>query len=123
MDTTHLTITILELVMTAITAIAASSGFWAFVNLKRNNNTLTKQLLIGLAHDRIVYLSLKYIRRGWISHEEHENLTVFLYQPYEKMGGNGSASRLMDEVNKLPIRLLPLEQTFLKENAKQDDKQ
>ena len=25
------------------------------------------------------------------------------YKPYEKLGGNGSAKRIMTEVNKLPI--------------------
>ena len=70
--------------------------------------------MIGLAHDRIVYLSLKYIHRGWITQEEHENLCVFLFNPYQLMGGNGSALRLMDEINKLPIRTIPLEK-ILKE--------
>ena len=27
----------------------------------------------------------------------------YLYKPYEKMGGNGSAKRIMNEVNRLPI--------------------
>jgi len=29
---------------------------------------------------------------------------VYLYEPYEEMGGNGSARRVMEEVRKLPIR-------------------
>lgn len=104
MDDTHALLTILQTVVTALAAVAASSGFWAFVNRRRSNSSLTRQLLIGLAHDRIVCLSLKYIRRGWISQDEHENLSVFLYNPYQQMGGNGSAQRLMEEVNSLPIR-------------------
>lgn len=28
----------------------------------------------------------------------------YLYAPYEKMGGNGSAKRMMEEVRRLPIR-------------------
>ena len=27
-----------------------------------------------------------------------------LYKPYEQMGGNGSAKKVMDEVDKLPVR-------------------
>ena len=61
-------------------------------------------MLIGLAHDRIMYLGMGYIERGWITQDEYENLYEYLYKPYEKMGGNGSAKRVMDEVNKLPIR-------------------
>jgi hypothetical protein len=35
--------------------------------------------------------------------EPYENLRVYLYEPYERMGGNGSAKRIMQEVDKLPI--------------------
>lgn len=103
-------ITLLQIVVTAFTAILASSGFWAFINRKRNTTALTKKLLIGLAHDRIVSLSLDYIRRGCITQEEHENLSVFLFHPYEQMGGNGSVLRLMQEVDRLPI--MSPEQTY-----------
>lgn len=61
-------------------------------------------MLIGLGHDRIVYLGMIYIDRGYITHDEYENLYEYLYKPYEKMGGNGSAKRIMDEVSRLPIR-------------------
>ena len=62
------------------------------------------QMLIGLAHDRIIFLGMHYIERGWITQDEYENLYEYLYKPYEKLGGNGSAKRIMTEVNKLPIR-------------------
>ena len=61
-------------------------------------------MLVGLGHDRIVYLGLKYIERGWITHEEYENLNEYLYVPYSKMGGNGSAERVMENVRKLPFK-------------------
>ena len=38
-----------------------------------------------------------------VSHKEYENLKVYLFEPYEKLGGNGSAKRIMQEVDKLPI--------------------
>ena len=45
-----------------------------------------------------------YIDRGYVTQDEYENLQVYLYEPYEEMGGNGSARRVMEEVRKLPIR-------------------
>ena len=57
-------------------------------------------MLIGLGHDRIMFLGMTYIDRGYITKDEYENL----YKPYEKLGGNGSAKRIMAEVDKLPIR-------------------
>ena len=29
---------------------------------------------------------------------------MYLYEPYEEMGGNGSARRVMEEVRKLPMQ-------------------
>ena len=51
-----------------------------------------------------MYLGMKYVDRGYIYQSEYENLDKYLYQPYEKMGGNGSAKRVMDEVKKLELR-------------------
>ena len=61
------------------------------------------QMLVGLGHDRIMYLGNSYIARGYITSEEYENLVDYLYKPYELMGGNGSAKRVIDEVKKLPL--------------------
>ena len=61
-------------------------------------------MLVGLAHDRILYLGMIYVERGYITQDEYENLHDYLYVPYEKMGGNGSAKRVMNEVDKLPIK-------------------
>jgi hypothetical protein len=46
---------------------------------------------------------MKYIERGYITQEEYENLHDYLYIPYEKLNGNGSAKRVMEEVGRLPI--------------------
>ena len=67
-------------------------------------------MLIGLGHDRIMYLGICYIERGWITQDEYENLYKYLYKPYELMGGNGSAKRIMKEVEKLPIHKSNYEQ-------------
>ena len=61
-------------------------------------------MLIGLGHDRIIFLGMTYIERGWITQDEYENIHDYLYVPYKLMGGNGSAERIMKEVNKLPIQ-------------------
>ena len=61
-------------------------------------------MLIGLGHDRIIYLGLCYIERGWVTQDEYENLNDYLYDPYSQLGGNGSAKKIIEEVNKLPIR-------------------
>ena len=70
---------------------------------ENKHNNLETQMLIGLAHDRIIYLGMVYIERGYITQDEYENLYEYLYKPYEKLGGNGSAKRIMTEVDQLAI--------------------
>ena len=89
------------------------SFFWVLgVYPETRRKDVKTQMLIGLAHDRIVYLGMCYIERGWITQDEYENLNDYLYKPYEKMGGNGSAQKIMLEVNKLPIH----KSTYVEEN-------
>lgn len=87
-------------------AVAAltSSGLWALVSKRADKNNAERNMLVGLAHDRIIHLGMEYVTRGYITQDEYENLNDYLYQPYEKMGGNGSAKRVMEEVRKLPIK-------------------
>ena len=81
----------------------ASSGLWALVGRRADKDDAERKMLVGLAHDRIVHLGMAYVERGYITQDEYENLRVYLYEPYEKMGGNGSARRVMLEVDKLPV--------------------
>lgn len=85
-------------------AVLTSSGLWALVSKRADKNDAERKMLVGLAHDRITHLGMAYLTRGYITQDEYENLNDYLYQPYEKMGGNGSAKRIMDEVRKLPIK-------------------
>ena len=106
---------ILIAVITFISTLVASSGFWAWVIKKDVVKNANTKMLLGLGHDRIVYLGLKYIERGSVTQDEYENLYKYLYQPYEEMGGNGSAKRIMETVSRLPIRV---EKRYLQEEKK-----
>lgn len=95
--------TYIQMIITVICTLLASSGFWAYMTKKLDDHSIENEMLIGLAHDRIMELGMKYIDRGYITSDEYENL-CYLYKPYEKLGGNGSAKRIMKEVNKLELR-------------------
>jgi hypothetical protein len=95
--------TILEALVTILVSVLASSGVWAVVMKIMDKRDVKTQMLIGLGHDRIMYLGKSYIDRGYITSTEYENLVDYLYRPYELMGGNGSAKRIVDEVKKLPL--------------------
>lgn len=93
-----------QIVITIVTSVLASSGLWAYITKRTEQKDVKTEMLIGLAHDRILYLGMHYIERGYITQDEYENLHEYLYKPYEKLGGNGSAKRIMIEVDHLPIR-------------------
>ena len=94
----------LELIVTVFVSVLSCSGLWAYIQKRADRNDAGKQMLIGLGHDRIIYLGMTYIKRGYITKDEYENLHDYLYKPYAMMGGNGTAKRVMDEVDKLPVK-------------------
>lgn len=93
----------IQMAITVVCAVVASSGFWAYITRRMDRKDVRTKMLIGMGHDRIVYLGMSYIERGYITQDEYENLFE-MFEPYEKMGGNGSAKRVMTEIHKLPIR-------------------
>lgn len=92
-----------QIILTIVTALLASSGLWAFLgkNLERNNSE--RELLVGIGHIELVFFGMQYIERGWITRDEYETMQS-LYKPYIKLGGNGSGTKIMKELEKLPIR-------------------
>lgn len=95
------------LILSIVGSIFASTGFWAFVTYlvqrKDTRDSAEAQMLKGLGHDRICYLGESYIARGSITKDEYENLHDYLYLPYKKLGGNGTAEKIMQEVERLPL--------------------
>ena len=89
--------------VTILCTFAASTGFWTFLMTIIEKKSARNKMLLGLGHDRIMSLGMKYVTRGNITQSEYENLVKYLYVPYKKMGGNGVAERLMREIDKLEI--------------------
>ncbi len=92
-----------QIILTIITSLLASSGLWAFLSNRFERNTAEKDLIVGIGHIELVFFGMQFIERGWISREEYDTMRD-LYNPYVKLGGNGSGTRIMQELEKLPIR-------------------
>lgn len=93
----------MDVLLAIFVSVMASSGFWAFVNSRSQKKSAASKLLRGIASDRIVYLGMKYIHRGWISKDEYDDLVENIYAPYKEMGGNGLAERVVQNINSLPF--------------------
>ena len=98
----------IEFILALAGIIFASTGFWAFLttfiqNRSKKQNALV-QLVLGLGHEQIIELCLKYIDRGHITKDEYEDLIKYLYTPHKDLGGNGTAEKLKKKKKKLPIQ-------------------
>ena len=97
-----------QIITIIISAVFGSAGMWAFISAwaerKSTKRSAEEKLLLGLACDRIVHLGMTYIERGWITKDEYETLHDYLWLPYKDCGGDGTAERVMNAVDKLEIR-------------------
>lgn len=93
----------LKTAVTILVTLLGSAGFWGYLEARRSKKSANTRLLVGIAHDRIVFLGMEYVERGYITRDEYENLNDYLFEPYSEAGGNGSAKRVMEEVRKLPL--------------------
>jgi hypothetical protein len=102
-----------QMVLTAIITALTSSGVMSFIiyliqrrDKKREkeeaNNSAQSRMLLGLGHDRIIYLTDRFVRRGAITLKEKRNLK-FLCDPYFDLGGNGDCKIGYDACDKLPV--------------------
>lgn len=93
----------------AVTGLSATVFSFVTFMVQRKDNRARKRtaesdMLMGLGHDRIVFLGGQYLKRGWITKDEYENLHDYLFKPYAELGGNGTAQKVMKEVDKLPLK-------------------
>lgn len=98
----------IELILALAGIIFASTGFWAFLTTfiqsrSKKQNALTRMVL-GLGHEKIIELCMRYIKRGYVTTDEYDDLNNYLYKPHNELGGDGTAEKLMKEVEKLPTK-------------------
>lgn len=94
--------------ITILVTIFASSGFWtlmlAIYTAKHDKSSNETKMLLGLAHDRIFELCEQILKRGEMTQGEYDNL-LHLYKPYKSLGGNGTAEKLMKEVEEMHLTM------------------
>ena len=104
-----------QAIIIALIAAISSSGVCSIIlyKIQRRDKEKDKEseeekaktkLLLGLAHECIMNRGEAYIDRGWVSRQEFEDLNDYLYKPYEALGGDGTAKRVMTQVEALPPR-------------------
>ncbi len=104
--------------ITLIVAMFASTGFWTFLRTiyehrcekkKEEKDQVSYELvndlrnaILGVMHTMIFSLGNDYVRKGTITLDEYDNFMV-LYEPYERLGGNGTGKKLKKEIEKIQV--------------------
>lgn len=72
-----------------------------------DDDVLIENLIVGvrtLMYDRIKHLANSYLRRGWITSEELEDLISMHSVYHNELKGNGFLDSLMERVKSLPVK-------------------
>lgn len=95
---------LLQVLGTILGSALMSSGLWAYFARKDKSRSAQARLLLGLAYDKILDRGEQYIVRGWITMDEFNEYQRYLYGPYKDLGGNGMADKVMQELQRLPLK-------------------
>lgn len=90
----------IDIVVTILVAVFASSGFWQWMMIKRIKKDKKTEALLALLHNEIYTISEQAIEKGTITSDELDNLTC-LYEPYKALGGNGTGAILYEKTKNL----------------------
>lgn len=75
---------------------------------KRQKESEKRQLAVeegmqALLRDRIVQAYYHYAERGWVTLHGLESVNV-MYEKYHNLGGNGTVTKLVEDLRKLEVR-------------------
>ena len=86
------------------TANCAARG----AEIKRLQDTVNSLIIADrtILYDRIKHLAKAYIKRGWISVEEYEDLKRMHKVYHDDLSGNGFLDSIMEEIDKLEKRVI-----------------
>ena len=108
--------------ITLLVGIFGSTGFWSWkVSKNEKNSQVYKRIeeiegnvnthmesvekaFMGLTYINIVKTCEYWIERGWVEADDVRDLEHYLYDPYRKSGGNGTAERLFRKASELPSK-------------------
>lgn len=92
-----------EVLVAVVSVIFGSSGAWTYFQARRSKDDTRDKLLKGIAYNVIISQAKHHLAHGEITASEFTDIYNAVYIHYKQMGGNGTAERLMKELEKLPL--------------------
>lgn len=96
--------------------VAALGSIWALykalcyiadrynIGQKRKESKLLKQANMNMMKEIIRLEHKDFMRQGWVDSDELEHIER-VYELYHELGGNGSGTRMMEDLRKLPRQM------------------
>ena len=81
----------LDILIAVVLSVFGSSGFWVYLQKRQERRSANTRLLLGMAHDRIVYVGKTYIHGGSLTRDVFEDFMMYHYEPFAVLGGKGLA--------------------------------
>lgn len=86
----------------AYTVAVLTVGYlWRSLKAARNDNALIKDGVRSLLRDRLIHKCEKCIAGGYCTTDYYNEIRA-MYVDYHALGGNGTVTRLMNQVEELP---------------------
>lgn len=85
-----------------ITTVLSGPGIWAWAKTRTQRNDSEDELLLQVAKNQLVAQGREYLKRGYIMMDEYEEYESE-YRVYSRLGGNGLARRIFEQVDDLPM--------------------
>lgn len=95
---------LLQTLVTIVVALIGSSGVWGIFTMLIQKRNATTILLLRVAQHVLVMECHRLLEQGYMTSDEYKNITRGLYEPYKRLGGNGLAEKMLNDIAKLPIR-------------------
>ena len=95
----------MEIVLAILGSSALASLISGVISLIANRKKQETGVEAGvriLLYDRIKHLGIKYTERGYITHDEYEDLGSMHDVYHNALNGNGFLDNIMEQVNELP---------------------
>ena len=93
----------IETLLKFILTMFGSLGFWEFlkymISSRKKKKSAEAEGILALLHNELYPLVEKIYFRGKVGYDEFDNLT-HLYDPYIRLGGNGTMERRYEEIDK-----------------------
>lgn len=90
-------VSIVDVILTALASVLASSGFWAFIQSRSNKNSAVNTALGALLRHEMFEIYAQYRDAEEVPRSVQDEMDA-LWEPYHALGYNHTGEKIHDEI-------------------------